>query len=147
MVYFFRIPISSCDGGERIDRSVVEAAVVGDAVFGPMIHRLGIRDELSLIDSNIALPWVAARHLARCSRLDDHIITGLWLQMAFHRAFKWFKRVSSHWNLADRPSRSLEPECPRGWCPVELRRVRRSDPVSDGDGPDRAGPSFSTPPY
>ena len=56
VVYFFRIPILSWVVDDHIDRLEVEAAAVGDAVFGPMIPRPGIRDEPSFIDSNVALP-------------------------------------------------------------------------------------------
>ena len=55
-MYFFRIPILFWAVDDRIDRLEVEAAVVADAVFGPMIHGFGIRNWLSFIDSNVALP-------------------------------------------------------------------------------------------
>ena len=110
-------------------------------MFGPMIHTLGIHDELSFIDSNVALPWVVAVCLARCSRPDlDCIIAGLWLQTPSCQAFKWIERVSSHSNLADRHSWGLEPECPREWRLVELRRVPRWDPALDGVGRGRTVP-------
>ena len=58
----------------------------------------------------------------------------MWLQMAIRGWFKWFERVSSFSNIADRPSGGLSPEWPCGWRLQEVVGVRCWG-ATDGTGP------------
>ena len=122
--------------GEPIDRLEVEAAAVADALFGPFLAACGYVDEISFIDNNVSAAWLTRGR----GRADvDPMVSALWLHMAVRGGFKWFERVSSASNLADRPSRGLPPECPCGWSLREVPTVRRWGP-SDADGPGRPLP-------
>ena len=58
----------------------------------------------------------------------DPMVSALWLYMAVRGGFKWFERVSSASNLADKPSRGLVPDCPCGWRLQEMSGVLRWSP-------------------
>ena len=124
--------------GEPIDRLEGEAAAVANSLFGPCLAARGYADEISFIDNNVSAAWITRGG----GREDvDPMLSALWLQMVVRGGFKWFERVSSTFNLADRPSRGLVPDCPCGW---RLRQVpdvlRWGD--SDGAGPGRPWPTF-----
>ena len=91
-----------------------------DMVFGPLLVLRGYVDEISFIDNNVSGSWITRGR----GRADvDPILSALWLQMAVRGGFKWFERVSSASNLADKPSRGLVPDCPCGWRLRELSGV------------------------
>ena len=52
--FFFRTP--AC--GQEIDFLEVEAAVVADALFGPMQQQRGYHEEISFVDNNVSLAWI-----------------------------------------------------------------------------------------
>ena len=116
-----------------------------DALFGPLLAERGYIDEVSFVDNNASLAWVCkGRARAKDGRppLDvDPMLSGMWLQMAIRGGFKWFERVSSASNLADRPSRGLAPECPCGYRLREVVDVRRWG-APDGTGPGRPWLAF-----
>ena len=142
-----RVPPGGDDGDEEepIDRLEVEAAAVVDALFGPLLVERGYVDEVSFVDNNASLAWITrGRARSRCGRVcpdGDPMLSGLWLQMAIRGGFKWFERVSSFCNVADRPSRGLTPDCPCGWRLREVVGVRRWG-ASDGSGPGRPWVAF-----
>ena len=133
------------DDDEPIDRLEVEAAAVVDALFGPLLAERGYVDESSFVDNNASLAWITCgRTRSRCGRARpdvDPMLSGMWLQMVVRGGFKWFERVSSFSNLADRPSRGLPPDCPCGWRLPEVVGVRRWG-ASDGSGPGRPWVAF-----
>ena len=111
--------------GDPIDRLEVEAAAVANQVFGPLLTQRGYVDEIAFIDNNVSGAWVTRGR----GRADvDPNLSAMWLQMAVRGGFKWFERVSSASNLADRPSRGLVPVCPCGWRLQELSGVLRWSP-------------------
>ena len=122
--------------GEPIERLEVEAAVVADALFGPFLAARGYVDEISFVDNNVSAAWLTR---GRGREDVDPMISAMWLHMAVRGGFKWFERVSSASNLADKPSRGLPPDCPCGWSLREVPAVRRWGP-SDADGPGRPWP-------
>ena len=124
--------------GDPIDRLEVEAAAVVDALFGPLLAGQGYTEEISFVDNNVSCAWITRGR----RRSDvDLMLSGLWLQMATRGGFKWFKRVSSTSNVADAPSRGVEPDSPCGWRLQEVRHVGRWGP-SDGFGPGRPWPAL-----
>ena len=143
--FWFRTRVPAAGGAEPIDRLEVEAAAVVDALFGPLLAERGYIDEVSFVDNNASLAWVCkgrARTKDGRPRLDvDPMLSGMWLQMAIRGGFKWFERVSSASNLADRPSRGLAPECPCGYRLREVVNVRRWG-APDGTGPGRPWVAF-----
>ena len=124
--------------GDAIEVLEVEAAAVVDALFGPLVAGRGYTEEISFIDNNVSCAWVTRGR----GRADvDPMLSGLWLQMATRGGFKWFERVSSTSNVADAPSRGVEPDCPCGWRLQEVRHVDRRGP-SDGSGPGQPWPAL-----
>ena len=96
------------------------------------------------------LPAMTRLHTdgSRCIAGGTPLMTCTWLlrlgerlQRAIRGGFKWFERVSSFSNLADRPSRGLAPECPCGWRLREVVGVRRWG-APDGTGPGRPWVAF-----
>jgi hypothetical protein len=129
VAFFWRTPVPK---GDLIAFLEVEAAAVGDAVFGPLLLGMGIRDEVTFVDNNVSLPWITSG----CSFKPevDEILSGLWLNLATRGTFKWWERVSSGSNPSDEPSRGLVPVCPRGWRLHEMLQVGRWDVIGDGNG-------------
>ena len=92
-------------------------------LFRSLLAQRGYVDEIAFIDNNVSGAWVT-----RGRGRADPILSAMWLQMAVRGRFKWFERVSSASNLADRPSRGLVPVCPCGWRLRELSGVLRWSP-------------------
>ena len=95
---------------------------------------------MAFVDGNVALSWVT-RGCSNCDAGVDKLLAGMWANLACRGGFKWWERVSSGSNLADRPSKGLVPECPRGWHMWEMVSVQRWDPDMDGVGPPRPVPA------
>jgi hypothetical protein len=133
--YFFRTPLVCHD---LIDSLEVEAAAIGDALFGPLLVEFGVADEISFVDNNVSLPWITSG----CSFRPevDAILAGMWLNVATRKAFKWWERVSSASNPADAPSRGLVPPRPHEWRLFEMCPVPRWSPSKDGQGHGRPLP-------
>ena len=106
---FFRTPAT----GRPIDYLEFEAAVVADAVFGPMVQRLGYHEEISCVDKNMSLAWITGG----CAFRDDvdPLIEDMWFGLACRQAFKWWERVSSTSNVADLHSKGLSPVLSFEW--------------------------------
>ena len=101
--FFFRTPA----GGHEIDFLECEAAVVADALFGPMLPQRGYHEEISFVDNNVSLAWITDG----CAFREDvdPLIEDMWFNLACRQAFKWWERVSSVSNVADLPSRGHPP--------------------------------------
>ena len=127
-----RVPAGGSPSGARpIDFLEVEAAVVADAVFGPMLQHAGYHEEVSFVDNNVSLAWITDG----CAFRDDvdPLIEDMWFCLACRQAYKWWERVSSTSNVADLPSRGLPPTLPSDWTLHELKGVRRwQAPVNAG---------------
>ena len=121
--------------GHLIDSLEVEAAAVADATFAPIKAAHDIKDEVTFVDNAVSLPWITSG----CSNRPavDAILAGLCLNLALGEGFKWWERVSSGSNLADKPSRGLVPDCPLGWQLWDLAGVGRWVP-GIGPGPPRS---------
>ena len=136
--YFFRVALSP---GGPIAHLEVEAAAVGDAVFGPLLLREGVDREVAFVGSNVGLGWIT-RVCSNCDDGVDKVPAGLWANAACRGGFKWWERVSTRSNLGDRPSRGLFLECPRGWYMWGMVRLRRWDRDRDGVGSLRPVPAM-----
>ena len=134
-VFWFRTRIPP---GDPINRLELEAATVVDALFGPLLAGRGYAEEVSFVDNKVSCAWITRGH----GRADvDPMLSGMWMQMAVRGGFKWFERVSSTSNVADKASRGFEPDCPCGWRLQEVRHVERWGP-SDGSSPGRPLPAL-----
>ena len=126
------VPAGGFPSGARpIDFLEVEAAVVADAVFGPMLQQAGYHEEVSFVDNNVSLAWITDG----CAFRDDvdPLIEDMWFCLACRQAYKWWERVSSTSNVADLPSRGHPPTLPSDWALHELKGVRRwRAPVNAG---------------
>ena len=101
--------------GDPIDRLEVEAAAVVDGLFGPLLTDRGYTEEVSFVDNNVSCAWITRGR----GRTDvDPMLSGLWMQMAVCGGFKWFERVSSASNVADRPSRDICAQLPVWMAPT-----------------------------
>ena len=136
--YFFRIGLSP---GEPIAHLEVEAAAVGDAVFGPLLHKEEVDREVAFMDSNVGLGWIS-RGCSNCADGVDRMLAGMWANLACRGGFKWWERVSTGSNLGDRPSRGLVPECPHGWHMWEMVGVGRCEHDRDSLGSPRPVPAI-----
>ena len=134
-VFWFRTWVPQ---GDPIDRLEVEAAAVVDALFTPLLAERGYTEEISFIDNNVSLAWITRGRA--CADVNP-MLAELWLPMAVRGGFKWFERISSVSNVADKPSRGLVPDCPCGWRLREVPGVR-SWGASDGSGPGRRWTAF-----
>ena len=96
--------------GEPIDRLEAGAAAVTDT--RPIIPAFDYVKETSFVDNNVSLSWLTSG----CSFRDDvdPLLAGLWFYLALRQDMKWWERVSSAFNVADRPNWGLAPECPCG---------------------------------
>ena len=136
--YFFRVGLPP---GEPFAHLEVEAAAVGDAIFGPLLLWKGVDQEVAFVDSNVGLGWIT-RGCSNFNEGVDWMLAGLWANLACRGGFKWWERVSTGLNLGDRPSRGLVPECPRGWHMWEMVGVGRWDRDRDGVGSPRPVPAM-----
>ena len=65
--------------GDPTDHLEVEAAVVVDALVGPLLAERGYVDEIFFVDNNVSLAWLTR---GRARPDVDPMLSGLWLQMA-----------------------------------------------------------------
>ena len=74
--FFFRTPAA----GQPIDFLEVEAAVVADALFGPMQHQRRYHEEISFVDNNVSLAWITDG----CASCEDFhpFIEDMWFGLA-----------------------------------------------------------------
>ena len=112
-----------------IDYLKVEAAVVADGVFGPMLQQLRYHEEISFVDNNVSLAWITDD----CAFCDDvnPLIENMWFGLACRQAFEWchpWERVSSVSNSTDLPSRGQPPVLSSEWDLREIQGVRRWEP-------------------
>jgi hypothetical protein len=86
VAFFWRTPVPK---GDQIAFLEVEAAAVGDAVFGPLLLDKEIRDEFTFVDNNVSLLWITSG--CSCKPEVDVILAGLWLNLATRGGFKWWE--------------------------------------------------------